>query len=377
MFGITVTLLLVFLLSRMGVLHKLDTSIFDARMRLNSPPAESAVAVVIITDEDYQKIFGGKSPLDPIKLQALINAIALGKPKVIGVDIATTNEQFRNIQIADWWPPVIWYRDSKEVSNQEPTTTGRHPEQGLVEPLSVLGGKGPEFDANSGLPLLIEDAEDKVTRRYRRMIETTDGLLPSFPCAVVSKFPTDTTSKLKASTDDLFIRYSIDGDGTHRFTPRASWVLDLAKSGLPPDNPFRDKIVLLGGSYLNQDKHDTPLGSMDGVQILAQVIETELEGGGDKAPNKLTTHLLEIFEGIIVVILFQLFQQYSFFKALLLNLVTLITTASVCSVVAFGSLWRLTYFLPLLLLILLYELIVEYRSHLIKRLAVHGTARKA
>jgi CHASE2 domain-containing sensor protein len=370
-------LVMVSVLSRLGVLHKLETLIHDTKMRSNDPPAESDVAVVRITDEDYQKIFGGKSPLNPVELQSLINAIAKGKPKVIGVDIVTTDKQFQDIQIADWWPPIIWYREAVEIPRQEWPANATGNEQGPVEPLSVLGGKGPEFDANSGLPLLIEDAEDKVTRRYRRMIETTEGLFPSFPWAVVRKFPTDKTRELKESTDDLFIRYSMDRDGTHRFTQTASGARKLAEGGLPPDNPFKDKIVLLGGSYLGQDKHDTPLGRMSGVDILAQVIETELQGGGDKALNRSTTRTLAIFEAVIVVVLFQLFQHFRFFKALGLNLLALSITALVCSYFAFGSLWRVTYFLPLLLLVLIYEFGVEYYSHLIKHLFVRKAPRQA
>lgn len=366
--GVMSALILVFLLSPLGVLHKLDTVIHDTKMRSNDPPAESDVAVVRITDDDYQKIFDGKSPLNPAQLQSLINDIAMGKPRVIGVDIVTTDEQFRKIEIADWWPPVIWYRESVEIPPQEWPAIEVVNEQGLVEPLSILGGKGPEFDANSGLPLLIEDAEDKVIRRYRRMVETTEGPLPSFPWAIVRKAPTDKTRGLKESTDDFFIRYALDRDGTHRFTATAATVRDLAKGGLPPDNPFRDKIVLLGGTYLGLDRHDTPLGRVSGVEILAQVIETELQGGGDKAPNRATTRWLEIFEAVIVVLLVQFFQQYRFSKALWLSLIALLITALVCSCLAFGSPWRATYFLPLLLAILIYEFAVEYRAHLIKRL---------
>jgi CHASE2 domain-containing sensor protein len=364
--GLLVVLGLVFGVSSLGALHKLDAFVHDTKMRLNHPPAESEVAVVIINDDDYRKLFKGKSPLDPFELQRIINAIALGKPRIIGVDIVNTDEQFRAVELTSWWPPIIWYRESQLVPPQEQAEHGAHNEQGLVEAFSVLGGKGPEYDANSGLPLLIEDAEDRVTRRYRRMIATTEGLLPSFPWAIVSKLPPDKARGLKASTDDLFIRYSLDKDGTHRFTPTASIVLELAKGGLPADNPFKDKIVLLGGSYLNADKHDTPIGVMNGVEILAQVVETELQGGGDKAPNKFTTHLLEIFEGAIAIILFQFFQRYRFSKALLLNLSMIFLTSLLCSYVAFGSPWRIAYFLPLLLLLILYEHIMEYRAHLIK-----------
>jgi CHASE2 domain-containing sensor protein len=147
----------------------------------------------------------------------------------------------------------------------------------------------------------------------------------------------------------------------------ASRVLELTKrNALAQDNILAGKVVLLGGTYLGQDLHDTPIGPLSGVEILAQVVETELQGGGDKSPPKLTIFVLEIFEGILVIILFQLFHVFPFVKALALNLVIFLIIASICSFITFGSFLRLVGFFPLLGLILLFEFLFECRTHIVK-----------
>ncbi len=360
--AVFVTFLLVMLFSRLGVLHKLQTFVSDTGMRLSAPHAPGDVAIVDITDEDYKEIFGSKSPLDAAKLRMLIDLIARGHPKVIGVDISTSAEQFKEIQISDKWPPVIWERDTLKLPEFEDEPP---------EAIDVLGGRDARLNDNSGLSLLFDDAEDGLTRRYRRLVKTEDGsLLPSFPWAIVSKLASAKTSALKASTDKYFIRYAGDAEGSHRINLTASRLIELSKgAGLPEDNLLKDKIALLGGSYGDADRHLTPLGRMDGVRVVAQVIETELDGGGDKAPNRAALVLLEIFEGVLVILLFHTFHTLGFVKATLLNLLSVVVIAVVCSYLAFGSMSRATFFIPVLICVLIYEFAVEYRVELVKKLS--------
>lgn len=359
-FGILMTLCLIFLFNRLGPLHKLQTFVLDVRARLSDPPARTAVTVVKIDDEDYQNIFGGRRPLDPEALRGVINAIALGGPRVIGVDIDTSAPQFKSFPSGKDWPPVIWEREVKEIPESV-----EYP----VEMLDVLGGRDPALNADSGLPMFVPDSEDMVIRRYRRQIDTTDGPFPTLAWALVQRFSPGRPAEPEDAEGDRFITYAGDRLGSHRVNMTASQALGLAKGGsLSDNNPFRGKIVLLGGSYLDQDQHRTPLGVMRGVDVIAQVIETELKGGGDKAPNKGAIFLLEVFEGALVVLLFQFFHGYRFGAALALSLVVIFLIALVCSVLAFGSPLRFSYFLPLLLCVLVYEFCAEYRINLVKQL---------
>jgi CHASE2 domain-containing sensor protein len=366
---IVLLILLVVVFSRLGVLHKFETVALDSEMRVNVAPAQSDVAIVNIIDEDYERIFDSQSPLNPEKLHNLIDDIASGGPKVVGVDIDTSDKQFREIpRIETSWPPIIWEREVKRL----PESVNER-----IEPKSVLGERGPVFDLNSGLVHLIADSDDKVTRRYPRFLETTEGLLPSFAWAVVHKFDPEKTKTLDESTDPLLIRYSGDRKGSHRFEFTATKLHELSQQwrDKPDSSPVRGKIVLLGGSYLDKDQYDTPLGRMIGVRILGSVIETELAGGGFKAPGKFTIALLEIFDGLFLILLFHIIRPL---KALLISAVIIPVLSLACSLISFGSVSRWAYFAPVLIGVLLYELYEDFRRRTIPLLyeEISGTARR-
>lgn len=351
---------IVFVFRHLGVLDRLETTVLDVYARGGDAPADSDVAVVKIDDEDYKTIFKGMRPLNPFKLEEIISAIALGQPKVIGVDIDTSPKQFRELSVQDWWPPVIWEREAES----EPEFVDERPRL-----LDVLGGQNPALNQNSGLPYLIEDSGDKVTRRYRRLIETSEGLVASFPWAVVSRLPAESkTRALKASTQTYLINYGGEGKTARGFTANASRVLELARGdGWRNDSPIKNRIVLLGGTYLEQDKHHTPLGQMYGVDIMARVIETELQGGGYKSPGSLVIILMEAFDGIILLLILHTLGTRR--GALLCVLLVIPALSLLCSFLAFDTLARWAFFAPVLVGVLVYELYQEYRRSLIEFLS--------
>lgn len=361
-------IILVIAFGRLGVLHKFETMALDTETRLNPVPAESEVAIVNIVDADYEHLFESKSPLQPDRLHGLIDAIASAQPAVIGVDIDTSDKQFREgFPIPSSWPPIVWMRIIKEL----PESVNEKP-----EPVSVMGGRDAALDRDAGLALLIEDSEDKVTRRYSRFIDTAEGPLPSFPWAVVHKFAPEKTLALDDRAGPLLIRYSGDREGKYRVELTAARLLELAPGwkNSPQASPLHKKIVLLGGSYLGQDRHDTPLGKMEGVKILASVIETELRGGGYGPPNKLTIALLEIFDGFFLILLFHLLRPL---KALLISLLATPVLALACSLISFVSFSRWAYFAPVLLGVLAFELYDDYRRKWIPRMYEDITQTKS
>jgi CHASE2 domain-containing sensor protein len=245
---VAVLLILTWIFGHSGVLHKLETTVSDAEMRLNRPPIDSAVAIVNIGDEDYRNLFESTSPLDPARLQGLIVDIAKGEPSVIGIDIDTSSPRFATqFKIENWSPRIVWERELRTV----PENVSGHES---LETLPILGGqKNLDPARNStGLPLLIDDAEDKVTRGYRRVIATQDGILPSFPWAITEAYLQDKPAyfpKLQASSDDLLIRYSGNREGSHRLKLSATKLEELSKNW-PTASPIRGKIVLLVFSVL-------------------------------------------------------------------------------------------------------------------------------
>ena len=276
--------LLTWIFGRTGVLHKLETIVTDAEMRMNPPPTDSAVVLVNIDDDDYRSLFGSSSPLDPVQIQKLISDIAKGEPAVIGIDIDTSAARFaKEFRFQNWTPHIVWERELRDVPEE---ATGYE----QLDPLPILGGQ-KEIDPaknSSGIPLLLDDAEDRTTRRYRRLLVTRFGPLSSFPWAVAKAYlqtdgtdgssgnhcrddkPAELSSRVE-SPEDLVIRYSGDRNGSHRLRFSAKKLTERSEQW-PQASPICGKILLLGGSYLGQNKHDTPIGQLTGLEVMANVV---------------------------------------------------------------------------------------------------------
>ena len=350
-------LLFTVVLNRIGLFKELETTVLDAQMKMDLPAGESDVVIVDITEEDFQRVFKGQTrPLNPTALQELVEAIAAGHPCVIGVDADTSFDQFKDFHVSEKYKltDFVWSR-SAEISDDA--------EQNTV-PLKVLGRQDPTLEGKSGLPIL-EDDDKGITRFYSRLVKTTQGDLPSFAWAVFKegksrkcegiKFP-----DLEETTEPLIISYSRGAEGAGRTRIPAAQILKFAEHNWQNDTVIRNKIVLLGGSYLSEDKSDTPLGPMNGVEITANVIESDLRGKSIKPPAFLSIILLQIFDGILLITMFQLF---SWRKAALLSLPLIIVLSLVCSVFTYHSFSHWAFFVPVMIGIALTELFEDAREH--------------
>ena len=239
-------------------------------------------------------------------------------------------------------------------------------------PLNVLGGQSPilERAQHSGLPTLIDI--DGTTRFYQRLVETSSGeILPSIPWAVVKKFDSQLSQALGESKEPLMIRYAGDQRGSHRTELTASEVLKYAAEPGWSDNGYiKDDIVLIGGDYQREDRHQTPLGEMLGVRILATAIETELSGGGIRRPRKIALFPLWVMQGVALVLIFHFYPlSEKPLTNITLNLLVIPITVILCSLIASGSLAYWSYFIPVAVGILINKLIDQFNDWRKKRLS--------
>ena len=348
--------LLTWIFGHSGVLHRVERVVSDAQVRLNRVPSDSPLGVVDIDDSDYRDLFGSASPLDPRQLARLLADIAKGQPSVIGIDIDTSDPRFATqFTLADSGPQWVWERELRDVPQE--STEGEQ-----LLPLDILGGQKDINPAtnSSGLPLLIDDSEDKVTRRYRRSISTQKGLLPSLPFAIAKAYlrnDPEKLAKLVDSQQDLLIRYSGNPEGSHRLHFSARKIIELSNNW-PEASPIRGKIVLLGGSYLGQDLHETPIGQLTGLEVVANVVETELAGGGEKPPSSAILLLLELFEAFVLILLFHALR---FRLALLWSILLIPLMAIFCSFLAYRNGSHFLQFVFVLLGLLIFEVYEHFR----------------
>jgi CHASE2 domain-containing sensor protein len=360
---IVLALLFAFVFSRSDLITSLEKFTHTIQMRLNQSEEDSRIVIVEIDQESFEQDFQGQTrPLNPQALHRLITVISKGQPCIIGVDIDTGFSEFNkdtfNVE-QPWQPYTIWARTTQ-------IKTSKDDEKPLA--LSVLGSQNLRLNENSGLAYVIKDNKDHLVRQYVRKIDTFEGNLPSFAWAIYQKsaerqcagmnFP-----QLDENEPPLYIRYLRGPEEIKRSRVYSSSLLNGDANALADSTIFKDKIVLIGVSYLGEDRHETPLGEMLGVEILANVIETELSGGGIKPPSLLTIILLSIFDGLLLLAIFELVKPW--YKAFLISLVTLLVLSFACSFLTYDfsfSYWA--FFAPVMFGVLLTEIYDRAKDHL-------------
>lgn len=320
---ISVTIPLLLWMDHRGSFDELEAIALDVSSGLGFVTRNTGVVIVDINDHDYKHLFQGQSPLNPAILIELVDAIAKAKPKAIGVDIVTDPAVWAKIQ-APSNIPIVWaYRpDNPEGKSLPPTDTA---------------WGSPKWPTNG-----------PVVRQYLRLVPCQDNQCPSLAWEIMKKgFP---NSGLEENNEELTIRFIRGQNVVH-----ASDVLRLANAPNwgQPGSPLWSKTVVLGGTY--NDAHETPLGRMPGVEIWANILETEIDGGGYRSPPWIVLLILGLVESILLVCLLQF---WDFKRGLLISVVSVPFLSITLSWMVYHSAQRWAYF-AMILVTLIAEQCIE------------------
>ncbi|MGH9320880.1 MAG: CHASE2 domain-containing protein [Vicinamibacteria bacterium] len=350
------------LYERATVLQQLERVARDFHAQLLSPRESTPLAVVLISEDDYRALFDSSSPLDRSRLEKLLRAIAKGGPKLIGVDLATDDPRLRGLG-SEIGAPIVWARELADCHTLTPKPVR------CVEsnPWVLLDFAGAEDSGSqSGLVVLRTDP-DGVIRRYSRFLKVQDTLLPSFPTAIAEAV----RGRVGEPTDREYLtEYRPLPKGS--FYP-ASFVLEASeRPGFGERGFLKDRVVMLGGSYrAARDQYRTPLGEKHGVEILAQIAQTELDvkSEGDRVkPIGLDRIGIVLFLNGLVLLF--LYQMVSFPRAFWVSLLLIPVLATLCSLLFAKSPFALwPYLVPLQLAVLVQQLYSHakgYRNALIR-----------
>jgi CHASE2 domain-containing sensor protein len=364
--GLTLTAWLLY--DRVGEFRSQEEALRDlqtqARAAFGNGRDPWNVAVVRITDADYDSLFQARSPLDAETLQALIGDIAKGGPRLIAVDIDTSDSSFRALRIPEH-PPIVWVRSAEYLCRCEsrggcdvalPITEAVRKryrycaagEKGGFVPLNFRGGRN---EGLSGVAALKHD-EDAVVRRYSRAVAMAEDTLRSFAWSVARLVDRSLVrDSPDFSTEELFIHYEpMSGDA--EFT--ASEIRRFARDN-PGFDALKGKIVLLGGFYwAARDTYFSPLGRLPGVDIHAQVVETELQKQWTHPASGLWVVALLIASSIGILLVFHYYRfNQAFWRAV--GLILLFALAG--SLLATRSPFvLLPYFIPVLGVVLIQQM---------------------
>jgi CHASE2 domain-containing sensor protein len=275
--------LITLVFEHLGFLDHFETTGLDAFNLMQPVRDPTDVVLVGIQDGDYadRDLFNATSPLKCDSVLRILRAIAAGRPSVIGVDLDTSSSGFGCLAADPAWPPVVWVQDAI----LDPATR-------TFAPVPALGGTSGLAGPHDILALgvLPQDADGVIRRYYRELPVDHGRTAVTFPWAVLQAACGKQCQRCceatqRAGTAEA-LRLNFAGERFNfqplsvRFVLQASG--EAARSAGWQDNgPLVGKIVLLGGDYrAARDTYVTPVGSMSGLQIMAQAIESELHGGG-------------------------------------------------------------------------------------------------
>jgi len=119
---------------------------------------------------------------------------------------------------------------------------------------------------------------------------------------------------------------------------------------------FKDKIVIVGGTFDRKDFYMTPVGRMAGMEILANITQSILSGTLITPASFWKAFVIQVILGIAVALIFILFSR---FWATLICLLGLVPGVAIASLWSFSSSHYWFDFVPTIGGVMLYGQIME------------------
>ncbi len=292
-------------LSRVGVFSGWETRAVDAFLFLRERVPAPEIVLVLIDEESFAAL-GERQPLSRRYLTELGEFLLRSGARVVAFDIQLRS---RSVLEEDAALVAMTRRWETSDSGRVVFASLALPRRGERPPrYDVAPAFSPELRGLFGFSNAPVGA-DGVIRRMAPVLPSADGgFLPSFALAVLAAYSGQTgehlSRELRADGGTVLRLPVRDRHGSLREEPvslgrltRAGWRIDfagregsfttfpsgtliqLARSGVRPeaDNPFRDKIVLVGATFAeSRDFYPTPTGLMAGVEIHANMVHTLL-----------------------------------------------------------------------------------------------------
>lgn len=293
--------------SYMGYLEVIEAKALDFLMLLRGQQRSPEIILVQIDDDAFEKL-GERQPLPRSYIASLIDIVARGGAKVIGVDVEfkVASDPGEDGRLLGAIESAAENGNSKVV----PVFYVRHLKD---DDKGMLFRRSPFFDSRlagiSGFANAPVDS-DGIIRQVPLTVRGSDGkILPSLALAVAARYAgydaasfdkalnqsaeimlslpqwrrldgkaRSNKTTLAIKTDETWRVNFTGGQGSFAMLPSGPLAqLAAAKVPLAVDNPFHGKIVLIGATFQeSRDFYPTPHGLLSGLEIHANMIHTIL-----------------------------------------------------------------------------------------------------
>jgi CHASE2 domain-containing sensor protein len=369
------------------------------------------VVLLFITEEEYKTGFHGISPLSRGRLAELVNVMVNLKARVIALDIDLSDPSPEDCKLSDAMArasaagvPIVVVGNFKAIEDQskkEASFSDLRPYTDddlqtaqddviLFEGVSpgsqwpgkvVYGGTLFRLDSDWVLRMiegfyLIKNNDSKYKLPYLRV--------PSFPVAVVAAYQglsQDGLVETLLNVQDNRIVFSSPGNDHRkdihipmvkggRFIPNfignyeyfnrevnlKGLLEDYRLNQVESETIFKDKIVIIGGTFDKRDFYQTPVGRMSGVEILANSTQSILNGKLITPSSFWKAFAIQVVVGIAVALIFILFSRS---WATVICLLALLPGVAIASLLSFSSSYYWFDFVPTVAGVMFYGRIIK------------------
>jgi adenylate cyclase len=310
-------LFVLYLLSWAGVIETLELATYDLRLWLRGPRLPcSQIVIVAIDDESFNALNQNIRSWRRTDYARLVDAIAAGRPAVIGLDVAWIHASPQPDD--DTVLANALYRAGDVVL----ASLIEHQEGAAYEYDRYAAPIAPLAQAASGVGLVnLPRDNDGVVRRVPFWWFHDDSWHPAFGYEIARTYLGQPTAPSDPTADEIVLGehlFDLDGErdllinfcggrGTFPTFP-----MYQVLSGQVPAETFTDKIVLVGfTTSLEHDLHVTafnpPWGSPElvpGVEIHANIIASLLNGNPIRRTADWLSTVINLAAVVLVVIAF-------------------------------------------------------------------------
>ena len=370
------------------------------------------VVLLFITEDEYKRGFHGISPLSRARLAELVNLMVKLKAKVIALDIDISDPSSEDRKLSDaigrasaaGIPIVVVGNlmaiEDKPYANEDsffdlrPYKDERlHTTEDdffLFEDMSpgfqwmdkvIYGGTLFRLDTDR----VFRMAEGFYMIKNKDLKNKLSYLpVPSFPVAVAAAYHGVSQEALMeallnvhdnkitlSSTrddhrDDIYIhiargcRVTPNFIGNYEYFDREvnlKGLLEEYRSNkVESETIFKDKVVIVGGTFDKKDFYMTPVGRMAGMEILANITQSILSGSLITPTSFWKAFVTQVILGIAVALIFILFSR---FWATIICLLALVPGVAIASLWSFSSSHYWFDFVPTVGGVMLYGQIIK------------------
>ncbi len=370
----------------------------------------SDIALLFITQDEYQQGFNGISPLSRERLAEIVQVLVKFKPRAIALDIDLSDkgpgyeklESSFAIAKANDIPIIIPSVVKPRIKVEVQAEHAEKPKPYLPaeyeknqDGFTLYDGPKALNIAQMGNPDIMHGGSiftldrDGIFRNGTAFYQKSNGngIIPSFPLSIAAASRGITQNSLEEcfatrtwntilkegsieikddqSNNLVNIHYSEGGKFTPNFLGNYSFFpydIDVSRllknykgeSETGTVTIFKDKVVIVGGVYDHNDFYKTPVGEMSGMEIIANMTQSILDHNMISHLNYFFAFLLEVLLGAVAAFLFVLLPPV---WALAVCFLSLIPITVYLSLIVFNQTYYWIDFIPTIIGVVIHGVI--------------------